>query len=211
MKIKSLRSRWKREEKRKIEYEPRTVKDILKEMKDISQLIVDLSYSSLLFHNEELAEEVKYLEARMDSLNYEIRMEAMLAARNVEDAEKMAGILQVAEAAESISNAAGDIVKIMKLKFPRPLIPSLLKESDENITRIKVEKRSKSCGKRIKELRIRSETGTKIIAIRRKEKDIYGPDKEQIIEAEDIVILKGTDEGIEKVREFLIGNVEVLK
>jgi Uncharacterized conserved protein len=211
MKIKSLKSRWKREEKRKIEYEPRTVKDILKEMKDISQLIVDLSYSSLLFHNEELAEEVKYLEARMDSLNYEIRMEAMLAARNVEDAEKMAGILQVAEAAESISNAAGDTVKIMKLKFPRPLIPSLLEESDENITRIKVEKSSRGCGKKIKELRIRSETGTKIIAIRRGDRDIYGPDKEQFIEAEDIVILKGTDEGIEKVREFLIGNVEVLK
>ena len=211
MKIKSLKGRWKREEKRKIEYEPRTVKDILKEMKDISQLIVDLSYSSLLFHNEELAEEVKYLEARMDSLNYEIRMEAMLAARNVEDAEKMAGLLQVAEAVESISNAAGDTVKIMKLKLKRPLIPSLLRESDENITRIKVEKSSRGCGKRIKELRIRSETGTKILAIRRGDRDIYGPDKEQFIEAEDVVILKGTDEGIEKARNFLKGNVEVLK
>jgi len=89
---------WKGEERRKIEYEAKSVREILKGMKDISELIVDLSYSAILFWNEELAEEVRYLEARMDTLNYEIRMQAMLAARGADDAEKLAGILQVAEA-----------------------------------------------------------------------------------------------------------------
>jgi len=74
-------------------------------MKDISELIIDLAYSAVLFDSDEIAGEVKYLDVRMDKLNYDIRMMAMMAARTKEDAEQLAGILQVAEAAESISKS----------------------------------------------------------------------------------------------------------
>ncbi|HDM67091.1 MAG TPA: potassium transporter TrkA, partial [Thermoplasmatales archaeon] len=102
---KTRKNEWKREEFSEIEYEPTSVKELLTEMKNISELIIDLAYSAVLFHNEEIAEEVKYLDVRMDKLNYEIRMMALMATRTKEDAEQLAGILQVAEAAESISNA----------------------------------------------------------------------------------------------------------
>jgi uncharacterized protein with PhoU and TrkA domain len=196
---------WKREERRKIEYEAKSVREILKGMKDISELIVDLSYSAILFRNEELAEEVRYLEARMDTLNYEIRMQAMLAARGAEDAEKLAGILQVAEAAETISNAAGDIVDILKLNLEHPLIPSLLSESDEIIVRIRIENAPKVYGRRISDLHIRSETGSKIIAIRRGNGWIFGTVKKETLEEGDVVLVRGTEEGIDKVRELLTG------
>ena len=107
---------WKKEEFTEIEYEPTSVKELLTEMKDISELIIDLAYSALLFNSTEIAEEVKFLEVRMDKMNYDIRIMAMMAARTKEDAEQLSGILQIAQAAEKISNTAGDIILLMKLK-----------------------------------------------------------------------------------------------
>ena len=131
--------KWKKEEFTELEYVPTPVKDLLTEMKDISELIIDLAYSAVLFDSDEIAEEVKYLDVRMDKLNYDIRMMAMMAARTKEDAEQLAGILQVAEAAESISNVAGDIVKMLKDKT-RPILPKILNKADEKLFRIEVSK-----------------------------------------------------------------------
>ena len=86
--------KWKKEEFSELEYEPTPVKELLTEMKDISELIIDLAYSAVLFDNNDMAEEVKYLDVRMDKLNYDIRMMAMMAARTKEDAEELAGIFQ---------------------------------------------------------------------------------------------------------------------
>jgi len=136
---------WKKEEFTEIEYEPTTVKELLTEMKDISELIIDLAYSAILLDSSEIAQEVKYLEVRMDKLNYDIRMISMMATRTKEDAEQLAGILQIAEAAESISNAAGDISNLLMLKDKtKPILPKLLSKAEEKIFRMKVEKKSKA-------------------------------------------------------------------
>jgi len=178
------KEKWKKEEFTEIEYEPTPVKELLTEMKDISELIIDLAYSAVLFDNEEIAEEVKYLEVRMDKLNYDIRMMAMMAARTKEDAEQLAGILQVAEAAESISNAAGDIVNLLsKEEKTGPILPKILKES---------------------------ETGMRIIAIRRGDLWIYNPQSDIDIKADDWLITRGTDEGFDEIEKFLHGKLEVL-
>jgi len=92
----------------KIENVPKTVRELLTEMKDISEVIVDLAYASLMFDSREIREEVKHLESNMDTMNYEIRIKAMLASRTPEDAIQLSGLLQVASAAEAISNAAGE-------------------------------------------------------------------------------------------------------
>ena len=154
--------KWKKEEFSEIEYEPITVKNLLTEMKDISELIIDLAYSAVLFDNDEIAEEVKYLEVRMDKLNYDIRIMAMMAARTKEDAEQLAGILQVAQAAEKISNTAGDIVLLLKDKN-KPTLSRILNRADEKIFRVKISSNSEACDRNIGELKIESETGMRII------------------------------------------------
>ena len=202
--------KWKKEEFSEIEYEPTPVKDLLTEMKDISELIIDLAYSSVLFDNEEMAEEVKFLEVRMDKLNYDIRMMAMMAARTKEDAEQLAGILQVAEAAETISNAAGDIVKMLEDKN-RPILPRILSKADEKLFRVMVSPDSKACDQKIGNLRVESETGMRIIAIRRDECWIYNPQSDTNIQADDWLITRGTDEGHEDLNKFLKGESKVLE
>jgi uncharacterized protein with PhoU and TrkA domain len=180
-------------------------------MKDISELIIDLAYSALLFHNKEIAEEVKYLDVRMDKLNYDIRMMAMMAARTKEDAEQLAGILQVAEAAESISNAAGDIISLLAEEETGPILPKILKQAEEEIFRIEISESSNACDNNIGQLRIESETGMRIIAIRRGECWIYNPPAETILKASDWLIVRGTNEGYDDLSKFLKGKLEVLE
>jgi len=205
------KEKWKKEEFSELEYEPTPVKELLTEMKDISELIIDLAYSSVLFNNDEIAEEVKYLEVRMDKLNYDIRMMAMMAARTKEDAEQLAGILQVAEAAESISNAAGDIVSLLSKEKTGPILPKILKQADEQLFRIKVSKESKACNQKIGDLKVETETGMRLIAIRRDECWIYNPQSGTSIQANDWLITRGTDEGYKELRKFLHGEMEVLE
>src|SRR5512133_2059591 len=88
----------------------KSVREILTEMKDISELMVDLAYASIMFDSNELAGEVRNLERQMQRFNHEIRIKAMLSARTHDDAVKLAGLLQVASAAEAMSYAAVNIV-----------------------------------------------------------------------------------------------------
>jgi len=204
------KEKWKKEEFSEIEYEPTSVKELLTEMKDISELVIDLAYSAVMFDNEDIAEEVKYLDVRMDKLNYDIRMTAMMAARTKEDAEQLAGILQVAEAAETISNTADDIVKLLTREKTGPILPKILKKADEQLFRVNVSKESNACNKKIGNLKIESETGMRIIAIRRGDLWIYNPNSETEIKSEDWLITRGTDDGYKELREFLHGKLEVL-
>jgi len=204
------KEKWKKEEFSEIEYEPVTVKELLTEMKDISELIIDLAYSAVMFNNEAIAEEVKYLEVRMDKLNYDIRMMAMMAARTKEDAEQLAGILQVAEAAETISNTAGDIVNLLLKEKTGPILPKILKRADEQLFRIRVSADSKACKQKIGDLSVESETGMRLIAIRRGDCWIYNPQSDTSIQADDWLISRGTEEGYKELSKFLHGELEVL-
>jgi len=203
--------KWKKEEFSELEYEPQSVKELLTEMKDISELIIDLAYSAVLFNNNDMAEEVKFLDVRMDKLNYDIRMMAMMASRTKEDAEQLAGILQVAEAAETISNAAGDIVDLLSKEKTGPILPKILKEADEQLFRSKVNTESNACNQNIGDLKVESETGMRIIAIRRGDCWIYNPRADVKIKADDWLITRGTDEGHTELNKFLKGKLEDLE
>ena len=204
--------KWKAEEFTELEYEPTTVKELLTEMKDISELIIDLAYSSAVFDSDDIAEEVKYLEVRMDKLNYDIRMMAMMAARTKEDAEQLAGILQLAEAAESISNAAGDIANLLSYEEKtRPILPKILKFADKKLFRIEVADESSACNQIIGDMRIESETGMRIIGIRRGKCWIYNPQPETSLHAKDWLIVRGTDDGFHDLRNFIQGKTRELE
>ncbi|RLF78739.1 potassium channel protein, partial [Thermococci archaeon] len=53
------------EEFEEFEYQPKSVKEIFIEMKNIVELMVDLAYTAILFGDKEIAEEVLDLEERM--------------------------------------------------------------------------------------------------------------------------------------------------
>ena len=190
--------------KEPVKYEPMGIKQILTEMKDISELIVDLAYSAVLFNNKELAEEVHELEEEMDKLKYQITMMAMLAARDKEDAEQLVGILQLATAAENISNAADQIVEIILRKLDvHPIIASALADADEQIFRVRVEPDSLVDQKTLGDLRLHSTLGTRVIAIKRGRKWIYGPNANTMILSGDLLIIRGPEDGHERLKKIV--------
>ena len=78
--------------------QPKSVKDLLVELKDASELMVDLAYAAVFFNDEKLAREVERLDERMNAHLRRLREVAMLAARSPEDAEGMAGVLWIGTA-----------------------------------------------------------------------------------------------------------------
>ena len=178
-----------------------SIKNLLIEMKNMSELMVDLAYSAVLFNSIDAAEEVLTLENRVNAMNYQIKTESLVAARSYEDAEKLTALLEIAEAAESMANA--DLV-IKGIK-PHPVFKMVMEESDKMIARISVVENSDLSNNTLGELFLANRTGMRVIAIRRGESWIYGPDKNTMILPNDILLLKGTDEGAELLRKLASG------
>jgi uncharacterized protein with PhoU and TrkA domain len=199
----------KKEKFEEIEYEPTNVKELLTEMKDVSELIVDLAYSAVLFDSKEIGEEVSFLERKMDTLKYHIRLASMLAARNADEAEQLTGILQVAFAAETIANAAGDMVKLLDIDIEsRPFIPSILKEADEKINTTVISANSRLSGKTLGELSLESELGERVIAVKRNKKWLYDPEDSTVLKSGDRLIVRGVMDGFEHLKKLAEGNAE---
>ncbi|MDY6957983.1 MAG: TrkA C-terminal domain-containing protein [Halobacteriota archaeon] len=187
---------------KEIKYHPENVKDLLKKMKNISELMVDLGYTAVIFENEDIAEEVLRLEEEIDVLLYHARIAAMLGARGIDEAEKLSGVLQIATATENISNAAGDIAKIVlaDIKLPGEF-KAHLKDAEETITRVKINSESEYASRTLNDLKLRTETGMRVIAIRRGHEWIYNPDCETMLLREDIIFAEGPYEGVPQFYE----------
>jgi len=121
----------------RVRYEPTSVKDLLVEMKDTAELLIDLSYSAVLHGSPTIAHEVVELEHRMDVLQMRARMSLMLAARSPDEAETLAPVLGVVGAADKISDAAGDIAKIVteEIGLPDAMRGGALTEGVETLVR----------------------------------------------------------------------------
>lgn len=187
-----------------------SIKDILIEMKNLSELMVDLAYSAVLFNSKDAANEVLKLENKVNSLNYEIKKQSLVAARSVEDAEKLTALLEIAEAAESIANAAKDLADIViKGIKPHPVFKMVMEEAEEIIVSVSVQNDSELCNKSLGELVLANRTGMSVIAIRRDETWIYGPDKHTVIRDDDALIAKGTEVGSELLKKLANNEIDV--
>ena len=187
-----------------------TIKDLLIEMKNLSELMVDLAYSAVLFNSKMAAEEVLKLENKVNSSNYEIKKQSLVAARSMEDAEKLTALLEIAEAAESIANAAKDLAEIAIKGFkPHPVFKMVMEEAEEIITSVTIQKGSELNNKSLGELFLANRTGMIVIAIRRDETWIYGPDKRTMTFEGDTLIAKGTEVGADLLKRLSLNEISL--
>jgi uncharacterized protein with PhoU and TrkA domain len=180
-----------------VEYEPISVKEVLAEMKDTAELLIDLSFSAVLNGSDDIAREVLDLEAQMDVLQMRARMSLLMAARSPEDAEQLAPVLGVVGAAEKISDAAGDIAKVVLEDIGLPDAKrAALPEAVETLVRAKIVSESDLTGRTLGDLNLETETGVRIIAIRRADDWLTNPDRNTELLADDTLLLRGPEEGI---------------
>ncbi len=180
------------------------IEDILLEMKDTSELMVDLAYSALLYDNEEIARQVMELEGQVDSWDQEVQRKAVERAIEDRDVEKALVFIRLADSIENIADGAVLIADVVLRDIePHPVVKAALKESDTTIVTVTVPGRSKLVGRTLGELKMASETGMWVIAIRRGERWIYGPDENTRVEERDLLVARGPVEGEGELRRLV--------
>ncbi|MEX0989212.1 MAG: TrkA C-terminal domain-containing protein [Actinomycetota bacterium] len=181
--------------------QPRSVKDLLVEAKDVSDLMVDLAYAAVFFEEEKLAREVERLRDRMYETNRLLRTMAVLAARSREDAEAIESVLQIASAIEKIGEAAADIARVVEanLGIPEALRPDL-RHADEVSGRVKTRRGAGAIGRALRDLSLPTETGVWIMAIRRGADWDFSPSADTMIAEGDVLLFRGPEEGIDLIR-----------
>lgn len=181
---------------------PNTVKGLLAEIKDSSELMVDLAYAAVFFSDADLAKEVGRLEERMFDYLHDLRKLSILAARSPEDAEHMAGVLEVASAVENIADAADDIARVVQLGILEDLKVDL-RHADEIVSRIKVREGSPAIGRTLRDLALPVEIGMWVIATRRGGEWDLDPGPEYVISTNDALLVKGPEDGVFLARELM--------
>ncbi len=177
--------------------------DLIVEMKNMSELAVGLAYSAMLFYNKEIAEEVRYIEDKMDGMRYELQHWVLESAKNIEDVDKLRGLLHLADASEAISDAAYDIADVVLREIePHPIMAIAVRESDEVVTKLQIAQGSEVARKSLGELKLETETGVHIMAVKRGERWIYSPSARTVLCAGDILIARGTMSGEELLIEM---------
>jgi len=195
----------------KIEYKPIPVRELLLEMKNLSELMIDLAYSSALYNDNDLAEDVLALENRVDTLAYLLEMEIMVASRNPKEAEAMVGISRVASATDKISDAAADIAAIVTRNIGvHPIVVKIFEKVEERLMKVTVKPNSTIAKKTIDELELAPRMGIDIIAIRRNKDWILDPNGKERIFQGDILITRGAPTGIEAFKDLAEGELAKL-
>ncbi|WP_265109703.1 potassium channel family protein [Halosolutus halophilus] len=189
-----------------IEYEPVNVKDVLVEMKDTAELLIDLSYSAVLHSSEDIATEVLRLEEQMNVLEMRARMGLMMATRSPDDAERLAPVLGIVAAADAISDAAGDIAKVVLEDIGLPeAMRAALPDAVETLVRGVVDADSLYADRTLQDIDLESETGVRVIALRRGDDWLLNPGPTTTIRPDDAALLRGPDVAIGDVFETLTG------
>jgi uncharacterized protein with PhoU and TrkA domain len=183
---------------------PSTVKEFLAEIKDSSELMVDLAYASVFLADAELAREVPRLEERMFDHLHQLRKLAILAARSPEDAEHMAGVLEIASAVEKIADAADDIARVVAVGWG--IVEDLRKDlnhADEIVSRAKVGDDATAVGQSLRDLALPVEMGVWVLASRRGGEWYLDPGSDYCVTAGDRLLLKGPEDGVRKARALM--------
>jgi uncharacterized protein with PhoU and TrkA domain len=183
-----------------------SVRRLMTEMKDISEVIVDLAYASLMYNSEDMAGSVKEFKGQMEDLEYAIREKVMIAARTKDDAKQLSGLLQVAASADRIAHEAVEIVKLLEVPLEkRPFIPVILNESNEKIKMTSISRDSDMVGNTIDQLMVEANTGMKIIALKNRHGWVYDPEDDTKLRAGDNIVVRGTEDGFVRLTEFASG------
>ncbi len=166
--------------------------ELFLKVKDTSEILIDLAYSSLIFMDRELAEEVLLLTNHVKDLNS--RLEEMVIGRvsHDRDLDRAVTLIRLSRAAEDIADSAEKIADVVLRDINvHPVLAESILESDTSIAKEGIQANSVLVGKPLKETSLATATGWFIIVVKRGNKWIIGPDGETALKAGDIIFARG--------------------
>jgi uncharacterized protein with PhoU and TrkA domain len=171
----------------------------LAELKNTSELMIDLAYSSLLLNNVRIAEEVQALEEHMDDLHTEFELLVLSSGFKPEESRHFLGLIRLGVATEQIADAGAEIAQVVLRGLQsHPILKTAIEEAEETVARVQVASGSSLIGKTLRQAQIHEETGMWILVIRRN--NIWArPKPSTVIKESDIIIASGYADGEESL------------
>ena len=189
----------------------KNIVDKLVSLKDTSELMIDLAYSSLLLNSRALAEEVEALENHMDDLHTDFELLVLSSGFKPEESKDFLGLIRLGVVTEEIADAAMEIADVVLRGLdPHPILRLVIEEAEETVTRVTVSETSPLVGKKIREAQIQEDTGMWVLVIRRN-KWWLRPRPDTVIKAGDILIASGYAEGEADFEALVSGVKEPVK
>jgi len=180
--------------------------DMLAELKDTSELMMDLAYSSILLNSNELAEQVQTLEEFMDDLHTKFELLVLTRCIKPEESKNFLGLIRLGVVTEKIADAAAQIAAVVLRGLePHQVLKLAIKEAEETVVHAQVSKKSPLVGKTLKEAQVHEETGMWVLCIKRADKWLR-PKPDTVIEAGDLLIASGYAEGEEDLKRLASAN-----
>ncbi|MBU7018488.1 MAG: hypothetical protein HXS44_13335 [Theionarchaea archaeon] len=170
------------------------LRDLIQEMKDTSELMIDLAFAALLFRDTEIAEDVQELEEEMDALNYRAKMTVLDMAQNVSK-EGLLSVLELINATESIADAALQIVTNVFRGEIHPIFKEAMQETEDVVTRLRISETSVLADQTLGELKLATKTGMHVFLVKRFRHYIVNPEKDFKLRKRDILFAEGPPEG----------------
>jgi uncharacterized protein with PhoU and TrkA domain len=172
------------------------------ELKNTSELMIDLAYSSLMLNSKDLAEEVQRLEESMDKMHTDFELLALTSGFKREEASGFLGLIRLGVATEKIADAAAEMAEVVLRDIePHPVLKLAIREAEETVTQACVTEGSPLIDKTLKEARVPEETGMWILAIKRGEKSLR-PKPSTKFQIGDVLIASGYAEGVEDLQKL---------
>lgn len=194
----------------KNKYKPQPVSKILRKLQNIASLMLDLSYTSIIFQGEsnKLSKEVFKLESQVKNLVTQLEVQTMLATRDVDDAETNISFLRIGQALNQMAQASADIANISTKSVTG--IPELFKfiieHSDERIIRGKIYESSWKELLNMKISEIEELFGFDIMAITRGQKVIFKFKKVRL-QLDDRLYVRGPTKSLEVFNDAINGEL----
>ncbi|MEM1619287.1 MAG: PhoU domain-containing protein [Fervidicoccaceae archaeon] len=188
----------------KIEYKPLPLALVLREMKTLSSLALDLAYYSTIYADLAIARLVLKLEHEVDARWALAAMQASLSSRSPKNSERIVGLLKVINALDAVSDAAGDLASVVMLmpeKVGLKILLQVLSKSEERICRLKVNSLPKPSARIVDITSFPRHSD--VLIVERGETMTIEPPPDFALEVGDVLLLRGTEEALKSVAELL--------
>ena len=180
--------------------EPTNVKEILIEIKTLSEICVDLSFASLLYSDKLVAEQVLILEEKIDSLYKNLLDRLSVSIKSLHQAEELRIYYVIGEANNLISDSAADIASLVLMDYDiSEELKHVQQHMDQIVDLIRLDEKSCLCGKSEVAADLHDLIGIDVIAIIRSENELL-LDYNEVMLAGDLLIFRGP---LDNVNQFI--------
>lgn len=178
-----------------------TLGRLLKDLKDKSEVTVYLAYSGLLYDSRGIANGSLQLEEEVDAVRLRLQ-EILVEEADTIGTDTALAVILLVESLESISDAGRRLAQTVVEKIDRhPVLDLVEDESDEQYLLVRIDQNSVFLGKSIGDLAFDDKIGVRSIAVKHRQRWIFDPEEDLIMNVGDLILLSGYKAGIEALEE----------